>query len=301
MPNATNFAHAYDTIHRLIASRLRRRIEPARLDDAIQTATVHAWSEWTKLATTRPELDEGERAILAARSGCFRWARRVSAEPRQKHYRDAMDYVSPDTDVFHLPAHAGKVSYRDLSANDAAALEPAERDAMIAQLPAQLRPYATLAAQGVTQSKIAERRGESHKTAKRRLAAVKTAIRELAAARQAATDVEAWLADGLSESREIVRFRIDGSEIVGVVVDRWQGGNWKDGSKRDEWVLAEFLDVTDVTGREWTIAERETTPVTESTYAAREAIRECDEHSSLVVTTDRAPVRDRAIRAYVPR
>lgn len=184
----------YRLMSRIIASRLRRRYDdgPDR-DDACQTAMAHAWQYFTELATAKPELSIEERAVLAARRGTWRADRPVTTEPRPFRYRDAMDYVSDTDELFHLPAHAGKQRYWLMSASEAVTLPPAERDAMIAKLPANLRPYATLAAQGVTQTRIAERRGESRDTVVRRMRAVRAAIADMIAEREADCESADWL------------------------------------------------------------------------------------------------------------
>lgn len=226
----------YRLMSRIIASRLRKRYNdgPDR-DDACQTAMAHAWTYFETLATTKPELTIEERAVLAAKRGSWECRRPVTIEPRPFRYKDALDYVSADDGLFHLPSHAGRQRYWLMTASEAVELPPAERDSMISQLPAQLRPYATLAAQGVTQAKIAERRGECERTVRNRL-----------------RDVKAAIADMIAE-REIELARLS---------DGWR----------------------ECCGLE---------PI--ETEATIEAIRECNDHASLVVETDRPTPVDTAV------
>jgi hypothetical protein len=185
---------AYRLMARIIGSRLRKRYEdgPDR-DDASATAMAHAWQYFESLATSKPELTIEERAVLAARRGCWRTDRPVTSEPKPFRYVDAMDYVAADCDLFHLPSHAGRQRYWLVNSAEATTMPPAERDALIATLPAQLRPYATLAAQGVTQARIADRRGESLATVERRMRAVRTAIAAMIAEREAEAESADWL------------------------------------------------------------------------------------------------------------
>ena len=180
-----NETTVYRLMSRIIGSRLRKRYDdgPDR-DDAAQIAMSHAWQRFTELATSKPELTIEERAVLAARYGAWRTDRPVTIEPRPFRYVDALDYVSPDCDLFHLPSHAGRQRYWLMTVSESVELPAKERDAMIAKLPAKLRPYATLAAQGRTQRKIADGLGECLDTVVRRMRAVKSAIADMISERE---------------------------------------------------------------------------------------------------------------------
>ena len=177
----------YEIARRIILGRIIRSAQAAGRpcnprsltadqDDQLQNGLAHTWVYCQANRDSHPDWDDRECTVKAAVLGAKRITRPIV--PREPHYRDAMDYVSPDDDVYHLPSHAGRARRESCELSDEELVETI--------LPEPLQPIARLAIAGLKQSAIARRRGCSRNTVVTRMREIRQAIRDHAADRQPA-------------------------------------------------------------------------------------------------------------------